>query len=118
MFAMKYPDGYLWDFPSLYSITVPYGKTNDFYYSCHVGCCMICFLEYSSNGWKKFSYFSLLVMMLQGTLMILLRSHYSIDLFGGVVFAHYIWIMSERYSYYVDVKIFRIPFRKRFPNLE
>ena len=117
MFSMRYPEGYLWDFPGFYSITVPYGKTNDFYYSGHVGCCLICFLEYKANGWNKFAYFSLFTLIFQGTLMICLRGHYSIDIFGGLVFAHYIWMIAERYSYLVDVKLFRIPFLKRFPKI-
>lgn len=114
---MRYPDGYLWDFPGLYSITVPYGKTNDFYYSGHVGCCLLSYLEFKANGWFKFAYFSLVTMILQASLMIFLRSHYSIDIFGGLVFAHYIWMMAEKYSYFIDVKLFRIPFYKRFPYM-
>lgn len=47
--------------------------------------------------------------------MVCLRGHYFIDLISGVIFAHYIWMMSERYSYLVDVKLFNIPFKKRFP---
>jgi uncharacterized surface protein with fasciclin (FAS1) repeats len=40
--------------------------------------------------------------------MVCLRGHYFIDLISGVIFAHYIWMMSERYSYLVDVKLFKI----------
>jgi hypothetical protein len=58
LFAMAYPEGYLWDYPGIYSLTVPYGSTNDFFYSGHVGCCIICALEYWAIGWKKMSYFS------------------------------------------------------------
>ena len=50
--------------------------------------------------------------------MIALRGHYSIDIVAGLVFAHYIWIMAEKYSYLVDVKLFRIPLSKRFPNIQ
>ena len=44
-----------------------------------------------------------------------LRGHYFIDMFSGIIFAHYFWLLAERYSYLVDVKIFNIPFHKRFP---
>jgi hypothetical protein len=47
--------------------------------------------------------------------MIFLRGHYAIDIVTGVIFAHWIWLLAERYSYLIDVKIFRIPFEKRFP---
>ena len=63
LFAMKFPEGYLWDYPGFYSLTVPYGSTNDFFYSGHVGCCMICALEYFSIGWKKFGYYSVVTLL-------------------------------------------------------
>jgi hypothetical protein len=34
---------------------------------------------------------------------------------SGIVFGHYFWLLAERYCYIVDVKIFKIPFNKRFP---
>ncbi len=52
---------------------------------------------------------------MQVLLMVALRGHYFIDLISGVIFAHYIWMMAERYSFLIDVKIFRMPFKKRFP---
>ena len=94
---------------------MPYGKTNDFFFSGHVGCCVINFLEFRANGWHKFAWFSLTTCVFQVTLMVCLRGHYFIDLISGVIFAHYAWMIAERYSYLVDVKMFRIPFKKRFP---
>ncbi|CDW72690.1 UNKNOWN [Stylonychia lemnae] len=115
LFWMRYPDGYLWDFPGFYSITVPYGKTNDFFFSGHIGCCVIQIFEFKANNWNKFAYFSLVTCALQFALMICLRGHYFIDLVSGIVFGHYFWMLAEKYSYLVDVYIFRIPFHKRFP---
>ena len=115
MFSMRYPDGYLWDFPGIYSITVPYGRTNDFFYSGHIGCCVICYCEFRANKWFKFAYFSLCTLIFQCMLMISLRGHYFIDMFSGIIFAHYFWLFAERYSYIVDVYVFHIPFHKRFP---
>lgn len=37
LFLMRYPEGYLWDYPGFPSLVVPYGKTNDFFYSGHIG---------------------------------------------------------------------------------
>ena len=115
LFAYKEPDGYFWDFPGFYSLTVPYGRANDFLYSGNVGCCMICFCEFKSHGWTKLSYFSLVTMIFAYLLMICLRGIYAVDLIIGIIFSHYAWIISERYCYLIDVKVFRIPFKKRFP---
>jgi len=49
LFKMRYPEGYLWEFPGFYSLTVPYGKTNDFFFSGHIACCVVNMLEYRAN---------------------------------------------------------------------
>lgn len=48
--------------------------------------------------------------------MVLLRGHYVIDLFAGVIFGHYFWILAEKYSYIIDKRLLKIPFIKRFPG--
>jgi hypothetical protein len=91
------------------SIFVPYGETADFFYSGHVGICMIMFLEFWSVGWKFMAIYSLFTMAAQAFLMVALRSHYTMDMISGVIFAHYLWIMSEKYSYLIDWYVFGIP---------
>jgi hypothetical protein len=113
---MRYPEGYLWEFPGVYSLTVPYGKTNDFFYSGHVSTAVIALLEFRTNGHYLMAVFSGITLIMQVTLMVFLRGHYMIDLITGLIFGHYFFIMAEKYSYLVDVKIFKIPFYKRFPN--
>jgi len=49
-------------------------------------------------------------------MMVSLRSHYTLDMLAAVIFAHYIFIMAERYSYLVDYYIFGIPLAKRIAN--
>jgi len=118
-FNMEMPAGYLWDYPGFPSLTVPYGKTSDFFYSGHVGACVIQFLEFRSGGWKYWSMFALFSMIAQMFLMVVLRSHYSIDLLAAVIFGHYFWIQAEKYSYLIDWCIFGIPLSKRIDqNLE
>jgi hypothetical protein len=77
---------------------------------------MINYLEFAAIGWERLSRFSAVTGLLQVCLMVSLRGHYFIDLISGIVFAHYLWMLSERYSYVVDVKVFRIPLQKRFPQ--
>lgn len=55
------PDGYNWAYPGFLSIFVPYGETSDFFYSGHVGVCVIMFLEFFSVGWYTLSVYSLFV---------------------------------------------------------
>jgi len=117
IFSMRFPEGYLWDYPGFYSLSVPYARTNDFFYSGHVGCAMLCSLEWKANGYKKMFYYSLLTMICQTILMIVVRGHYSIDLFVGLIIAHYYWILSEKYSYLIDVQLFHMPLHRRYPSM-
>lgn len=48
-------------------------------------------------------------------LLIFTRGHYSIDIFGGLLFGHYFWIMSEKVAWIVDYLLFKIPFYQRSP---
>ena len=57
------PPGYAWEYPGVMSLFVPYGKTADFFYSGHVGCCMIYYLENAAIGWSWMSYYCFFVMM-------------------------------------------------------
>lgn len=55
-------------------------------------------------------------MICQIFIMIALRSHYTIDMIAAVIFSHYFWIISEKYSFIIDWYIFRIPLAKRLAN--
>ena len=107
------PPGYAWEYPGVMSLFVPYGRTADFFYSGHVGICMIHYMEYASIGWKWMSYYTLFVMIAQIFLMTVLRSHYSIDMAAGMVIAYWQFVLAEKYSYLVDWHIFGIPLFKR-----
>ena len=47
VFLMKKPAGYIWEYPGFPSLVVPYGPTNDFFYSGHMGGSVISTLEWS-----------------------------------------------------------------------
>ena len=44
------------------------------------------------------------------------RGAYIIDLFAAFIFGHYLFVVGEQLSYYVDVKIFGLTFQERFPH--
>ena len=106
IFAMELPEGYYWDYPGFYSIVVPYGATNDFFFSGHVGCCLICALEFNlvfKQAEKvqnlktmklatRMVYFSIATLCAQVFIMMATRGHYTIDLIVGVIIAHYVHI--------------------------
>jgi len=99
---MKFPDGYLWEYPGFPSLFVSYLKTNDFFFSGHVGLPILMICEFYKM--KKYSmiYFSVFTLTLEFLTMIALRGHYSIDLITGIFMAHYCFILTEKYIHHLD----------------
>lgn len=111
LFVIRFPDGYLWDYPGFPSLVVPYGKTNDFFYSGHVGGALIMLLEYRQSineipnhvmFLRAMQIFAFFTIIFQVFLMIFLRGHYSIDMFTGIIVGHYFFIHMAHYAQYVD----------------
>ena len=50
--------------------------------------------------------------------MVFLRGHYVIDLFAGIFFGHYFWILAERSSSFVDSGFFRLGLLSRYPHMK
>lgn len=100
-------DGFLFHYPGFPSLTIAYHDSNDFYYSGHVGTCFIMFLEARAKKWYRFSYMSLFIMSNQWIMMMLIRTHYIIDMVTGVIVAHYMHILGERLSFFLDCKVLR-----------
>lgn len=46
---MTYPEGYIWEYPGVYSLTVQYGMHNNFYFCPFVGVAVINFCEFYRN---------------------------------------------------------------------
>lgn len=94
LFIMKFPEGYLWDDPGIFSLAVSYHRTPDFFFSGHLGFAVICACE--NQGLKRpgLAALSLLTGAVEACVMLVLRGHYTIDLIAGVVFGHYCWILS------------------------
>lgn len=102
IFVMEFPDGYIWDYPGFPSLVVSYKETSDFFYSGHMGFIVICFfdnLSYQNYFLVALSIFSISI---EFFVLLLTRTHYSIDLFTGVIMGHYCWIISASIAPWVD----------------
>ena len=105
IFLMGRPEGFLWSYPGIHSLTVPYFDTNDFYFSGHVGSSTIFASEYVSMKWRKWTIYATCVVCDVWMSLMFLRTHYVIDFFSGYVFARFVHRIGEKLSYYIDVKL-------------
>mmetsp|Transcript_16749 Transcript_16749/g.14675 ORF Transcript_16749/g.14675 Transcript_16749/m.14675 type:complete len:187 (+) Transcript_16749:434-994(+) len=116
-FLMRFPEGYLWRYPGFPSLVVPYGKTNDFFYSGHVGGALIMTLEYRALAKELLNHkmllrgmqiFGTLTIILQLFLMTFLRGHYSIDMITGLIVGHYLHMVSSIWAPYINFVLCRM----------
>ena len=110
---MRIPENYLWDYPGFPSLSVSYGKRNDFFISGHVCMCLLSFCEFSALNLPLLANYSLLTLFFELFLLISVRRNYIIDLLIAFILAHYLWILAESWSRHIDVSVFRIPLDKR-----
>jgi hypothetical protein len=96
LFKLQYPPGYLWPFPGISSIVVPYGATSDFFFSGHVGFLLICALEFRNVQLRKMYAITMLINMYMIFVMLVFRVHYSFDITTGLFFAHYSFITVNK----------------------
>lgn len=98
-FTIRFPEGYIFDAPSISSLTVSYSRTNDFFYSGHIGIALIIFQLFRELKMNKFlSLLFILVASLEAYTMIVLRGHYFIDILYGAIMSFY----SYRKAYKVE----------------
>ena len=91
VYSVQPYDGYYWKYPGFPSFIVAYGETNDFYFSGHVGACILAWHEYTQNGWMRGRWFSVFALFCQVFVMLVTRGHFFIDMVSGAIFADYIW---------------------------
>ena len=81
IFLMGRPVGFLWSYPGIISLTVPYFDTNDFYFSGHVGSTTMYASEYLAMKWYKMAAIIIFVVVDVWVALTFLRTHYIIDIF-------------------------------------
>lgn len=113
VFFMARSEGYLFSDPGIPSFTVPYHDTDDFFFSGHVGTCIIWMLENFSQGKRGMGFLCFFIMIFQWIYLTAIRGHFIIDLITGLMVAHFSYMQAEWMVYYVDVKILGLDRHKR-----
>lgn len=99
-FLLSFYDTYLFDFPEVFSIVVPLGRSADFFYSGHCGSALLMALNFRDAGEHYYAYFGYFVTCLEAVVMTVTRAHYSIDVIYGIFFGFYFnYIASKIYLY-------------------
>lgn len=96
-FLFRQPDGGIWPFPGIPSLTVPYGIISDYYFSGHCGFVTLVSLEIWKLGGRVIPIFLGISVLYLGFVLVVARIHYTIDIPIGILFATFCHLMVHRH---------------------
>lgn len=97
-----FPHGFWWYNPGFPSLVVPYGRGSDFFFSGHIGFVTICTTQWIRNKKPWMIAFCVIGGIYTAFILLSYQVHYSIDIFTGIIFAHWSYIMIESYKDPID----------------
>ena len=102
IFRIRVPEGYCWDSPGFPSLIMSYNRSSSFYYSTYSGILVFLALENYQNRNKTLFWISVITCIVLSVLTVLTRADYTVSLIGGMIMAHYFWIVSDRFAEGID----------------
>jgi hypothetical protein len=101
------PSGMVWRYPGVPAILVTYGTANDLFFSGHTAIAVYgaATLAGHWDGWGLF--LGILIALFEAITVLVLRAHYTMDVFTGIVCALWVYAISEKLATWVDGVILR-----------
>jgi hypothetical protein len=96
--ALPSPTGMIWRYPGVPSLLVTYDVATDFFFSGHTGLAVLGAVELSRLGGGRWWISGTLIVLFESTTVLLLRAHYTMDVFTGAVAARYATILAQRWA--------------------
>ena len=100
--ALPPPPNMIWHYPGFPSLLVTYHVANDFFFSGHTAIAVFGAIELSRLRRNWLTVAAVLIVVLEIATVLILRAHYTMDVFAGIVAAISIANLSERISPRLD----------------
>ena len=94
--ALELPPGMIWRDPGFPSLLVTYGVTTDFFFSGHTGLAVLGAVELARLGGRRWMCLGIAIVIFEAMTVLVLRAHYTMDVFTGAVTAHYATFLAQR----------------------
>lgn len=94
--ALPPPEGMIWRSPGVPSLLVTYGVTNDLFFSGHTALAVYGAIELGRWGGPVWATVGTAVAVFESIVVIVLRAHYTMDVFTGAVTAFAIAVLADR----------------------
>jgi len=92
--SLPAPTGIIWEDPGFPSLLVTYGVANDFFFSGHTALAVYGCVELGRFGGRKLWIPCAVVAVFQAFTVLLLRAHYTLDVFTGAVAALVVAVLA------------------------
>ncbi len=103
--SLPVPAGMIWHYPGFPSLLVTYHVANDFFFSGHTAIAVFGALELSRFHRKWLTSTAILIVLFEVATVVILRAHYTMDVFTGILAALWISPLSERLSLHLDQRL-------------
>ena len=103
--SLPVPSGMIWHDPGFPSLLVTYHVANDFFFSGHTAIAVFGAIELSRFRRKWLTVSSILLVLSEAAAVLILRAHYTMDVFAGILAALWVARVSERISPAVDRRL-------------
>ena len=100
--ALPAPPSMIWHYPGFPSLLVTYHVANDFFFSGHTAIAVFGALELARYHHKWLTFAAVLLVFFEAATVLILRAHYTFDVFTGIIAALWIAHISERLSPRLD----------------
>src|SRR6266446_2397687 len=100
--ALPPPPNMIWHYPGFPSLLVTYHVANDFFFSGHTAIAVFGAIELSRLRRTWLTVLAILIACFEVATVLILRAHYTMDVFTGVVAALWIAHLAERISPRLD----------------
>ncbi len=100
--ALPPPEGMIWRHPGFPSLLVTYGTANDLFFSGHTAIAVYGCLELANAGGSLGVVLGIAVALVEAATVLVLRAHYTMDVFTGAVTALWVWTVAKGLAPTVD----------------
>jgi hypothetical protein len=106
--ALPAPPNMIWHYPGVPSLLVTYKVANDFFFSGHTAIAAYGALELARFRKSWLTAAAMVIVVFEVATVLILRAHYTMDVFAGIVAALWVSQISERVSPRIDQLLSRI----------
>jgi len=102
--ALPAPPNAIWHYPGFPSLLVTYGVSNDYFFSGHTAIAVLAVTEIAHAGRRWLTALGVLIAVFEVVTVLILRAHYTMDVFTGIVAGLYAAYLANLISTALQVK--------------